>query len=264
MGELLTITEWILLHKRLDGKYVRVVCRDHYDCGQGGEMAGVLYVIATPIGNLGDITLRAVEVLSAVDVVIAESRERALKLLSHLNIRKRIITISSYTEERRAGGIIVSLESGSDCALVTGAGTPCISDPGAILVRKCIAEGIEVRAVPGPSAVGAAVSISGLHADRFLFYGFLPLRRGKKVKALKDLLPLPFAMVFYESPRRLRETLGCMAEVFGEREAAVFKEITKLHEEVMRGTLSELTDRFDSRDVKGEYAILVEGAAKTK
>jgi 16S rRNA (cytidine1402-2'-O)-methyltransferase len=226
------------------------------------KMTGDLYVIATPIGNLGDITLRAIEVLSMVDVVVAESRERALKLLSHLNIRKQIIPISSYTEERRAGTIIAYLRSGKNCALITGAGTPCISDPGATVVRKCYEEGIEVKAVPGPSAAVGAVSISGLYADRFLFFGFLPLKRGKKMKALKEFLLFPYPMVFFESPRRVGETLACMQEVFGDRVVVVFKEMTKLHEEVMRGALDSMVERFAGEELKGEYTIIVDGRGK--
>ena len=149
---------------------------------------GILYVVATPIGNLKDITFRAVEVFREVDFVVAESSLRALKLLSHLEIRKPIVSVNSYNEERKAKGIVEQLRKGKKCALITSAGTPCISDPGNPIVRKCCEEGIEVKSVPGPSAVVGAVSISGLFADRFLFFGFLPQKRGKQKKILLELV----------------------------------------------------------------------------
>jgi len=154
---------------------------------------GLLYVVCTPIGNLNDITLRAIEVLRDVDLVIAENRERALKLLNHLQIRKPIITINAYNEARKAEAIVRELLTGKSAALISGAGAPCISDPGNVVVRKGYEMGIQVTAVPGPSAVISALTISGLWPDRFIFYGFLPQKRGKRRKVLADLLsrPLP-------------------------------------------------------------------------
>lgn len=224
-------------------------------------MEGFLYVMATPIGNLKDITLRAIEVLGEVDFVVAEDRGRALKLLSHLGIRKPIISINSYSEENKAGEITDRLLSGKSAALITAAGTPCISDPGRGVVRKCHDQGIEVRAVPGPSAVIAALSISGLYADRFLFLGFLPLKKGKKKKIFRELALLPYAMVLYESPRRLHDTLDAAVTELGDREAAVFKELTKVHETVSRGTLRTLAEEFDQVEPKGEYVVIISGAA---
>ena len=158
-------------------------------------MAGLLYVVATPIGNLKDITLRAAEVLREVDFVVAEDRQKALKLLSHLDIRKPIITINSYNEERRASAIVGRLGSGKKAALITAAGTPCISDPGDMVVREACEAGIGVLAVPGPSAALAALSVSGLSPARFLFYGFLPQKKGKKRKTLRELLSGLFPVV---------------------------------------------------------------------
>jgi 16S rRNA (cytidine1402-2'-O)-methyltransferase len=223
-------------------------------------MEGILYVVATPIGNLKDITLRAVEVLGGVDFVVAEDRGRALKLLSHLEIRKPLITINSYSEERKAKDICERLLDGKSAALITGAGTPCLSDPGRSVVRRCHESEIEVRSVPGPSAALAALSISGLFADRFVFLGFLPLKKGKKKRVFRELTASPYALVVFESPRRLHETLLVAREELGNREAAVFKELTKVYETVRRGTLQSLADEFDGVEPKGEYVVIISGA----
>jgi len=223
-------------------------------------LSAILYVVATPIGNLKDITLRAIEVLRDVDFVVAEDRARALKLLSHLGIRKPIITINSYSEERKSRDICERIEDGESAALITGAGTPCISDPGRAVVNRCREAEIEVTAVPGPSAAVGALSISGLYADRFLFYGFLPLKKGKKKKVLRELSKFPYAIVLYESPRRLRETLEAAYEEMGDRDAAVFKELTKVYEEVRRDKLANLLTEFDAPELKGEYTIIISGA----
>lgn len=225
-------------------------------------MSGTLYVVATPIGNLKDITLRAIEVLGEVDFIIAEDRARGLKLLSHLDIRKPMVTINSYSEERKSREICGRIEGGKSAALITGAGTPCVSDPGRTVVNRCREAGLEVTAVPGPSAAVGALSISGLYTDRFVFYGFLPLKKGKKKKVLREMAELPYAMVFYESPRRLKETLQAAYEEMGNREAAVFKELTKVHEEVWRDTLENLVAEFDDTELKGEYTLIVSGTGK--
>jgi 16S rRNA (cytidine1402-2'-O)-methyltransferase len=222
-------------------------------------MGGRLYVVATPIGNLGDITVRAIDVLGKVDFVVAENRSRALKLLSYLNIHKPLITINSYNEQRKASEIAVRLLDGNDIALITAAGTPCVSDPGIVVVRKVYEAGMEVSAVPGPSAVAAAVSISGLYADRFLFLGFLPQKRGKKKKILREFCIFPYPMILFESPRRIIETLRCISEELGDREVTVLKEMTKIYEQVLRAPVSQLIDVFSEGEQKGEYTIIVEG-----
>ncbi len=219
-------------------------------------MKGTLYVVSTPIGNLKDITIRGVETLTQVDFVVAEHRPRALKLLSHLGIRKPIIAVSSYTEERRARGIVERLSQGESAALISGAGTPCLSDPGAALIRACEASGVEVRSVPGPSVITAAMTLAVMPTDRFLFYGFLPQKRGKKRRLLESLLAYPFVLVLFESPRRLKETLSVIMELAGDRQVSVAREITKVHEETLRGTPKELLDRLPA-DLKGECTILV-------
>ncbi len=221
-------------------------------------MKGTLYVIATPIGNLKDITLRAVEILQEADLVVAENRERAIKLMNHLQIRKPIVTINAYNESRKARSIAQQVKYGKQCALISGAGTPCISDPGNAVVRACHDLGVEVRAVPGPSAVIAALSISGLFPDRFLFYGFLPQKGGKKRKLLHELLAQPFPVVFYESPRRLAETIRDIGEICAQREIVLVKEMTKMYEELLRGRAEDILSRIPE-DVKGEYTIIVAG-----
>ncbi len=226
------------------------------------DLSGILYVVATPIGNLKDITLRAVEVLGEVDFVVAENSTRALKLLNHLEIRKPIVSVNSYNEERKAKGIAEQLRKGRKCALITSAGTPCISDPGNFIVRKCYEKGVEVKVVPGPSAAVGAVSISGLFTDHFLFFGFLPQKKGKQKKILRDLFVLPYPVVFYESPRRVKGTLETIYEVFGNRQAVIFKEMTKFHEKVLRGTIEALLEAFPEDEIKGEFTIIIEGKVK--
>ena len=223
---------------------------------------GILYVVATPIGNLKDITLRAIEILREVDFVVAESSARALKLFNHFEIKKSIISINSYNEERKAKSIAEQLWRGKTCALITGAGTPCISDPGNFIVRACYEMGVTVRAVPGPSAVISAVSISGLFAAHFMFFGFLPLKKGKQRKVLREFSTLPYPIVFYESPRRVAETLKTIYEVLGNRQTVVLKEITKVYESVLRGDLEELIRIFPEGEIKGEFVIIVEGKLK--
>lgn len=225
---------------------------------------GILYVVATPIGNLKDITLRAIEVLREVDFVVAESSARAMKLFNHLEIKKSIVSINSYNEERKAKGIAEQLLRGKRCALITGAGTPCISDPGNFIVRACYEMGVEVKAVPGPSAVISAVSISGLFAAHFMFFGFLPLKKGKQKKILKEFAALPYPIVFYESPRRVAGTLNTIYEVLGNRQTVVLKEITKVYENVLRGELEELLKEFPEGEIKGEFVIIVDGKQKIR
>lgn len=225
-------------------------------------MNSTLYVIGTPIGNLKDITYRAVEILQSVDFVVAENRERALKLLSHLNIRKPITTINTFSEEGRASQVADQLSRGKTAALITAAGTPSISDPGDVVVRKCYEAGVEVQAIPGPSASIAALSISGLAPDRFLFYGFLPLKKGKKRKVLREVLAGPYPVVLFESPRRIGETLAVILEEAGDRMAIVCREMTKMHEEVIRGPISEVLEEIAGGETRGEYTLIVDGKEK--
>ncbi|MDD5010098.1 MAG: 16S rRNA (cytidine(1402)-2'-O)-methyltransferase [Syntrophorhabdaceae bacterium] len=225
-------------------------------------MNGILYVVGTPIGNLQDITIRAVEVLRDVNFVVAENSARALKILNHFDIHKSILSINSYSEDRKSRNITERIERGESCALITSAGTPCISDPGNIIVKRCYEKGLNVRVIPGPSAAVSAVSISGLFADRFVFFGFLPQKRSKVKKALNELALIPYPVIFFESPRRVMKTLHMLHEEWGNREAVLFKEMTKMYEEVLRGSIEELIARLDSQELRGEYTIIVAGREK--
>jgi len=225
------------------------------------EGEGVLYVVATPIGNPGDITIRALEVLREVDLVACEDTRRTGAMLAAHQIRKPLISHFEHNEERRVPELIERMMAGERIALVTDAGTPAISDPGYRLVRAAHEAGIRVTAVPGASAAIAALSISGIATNRFTFEGFLPPRDSARRKALDALRTESRTMIFYEAARRLGETLAKLAEVFGgDRAATVVREITKTYEETIRGSLSELAERFRREQALGEIVIIVEGA----
>jgi 16S rRNA (cytidine1402-2'-O)-methyltransferase len=222
---------------------------------------GVLYVVATPIGNLEDVSPRALRILSEVAVIACEDTRHSARLLSPNLIRTPTVSYFEHNEERRTPELIERLRRGESVAIITDAGTPAISDPGYRLVRAALAAGIRVAAVPGPSAVVAAISISGLPTDRFTFEGFLPQRTSARRRALEPLGREPRTMVFFEAARRLEETLAEMGAVFGaDREAAVVREITKTFEESVRGTLAELHARFSAIEPRGEIVIVVAGA----
>ena len=220
-----------------------------------------LYVVATPIGNLRDLTERAREVLAACDAVVAEDTRHSGQLLKHLDIQKPFLSLPAFDEAARVEPIVRRLREGASLALVTDAGTPAVSDPGAILVRRAVEEGIAVVPVPGASAAVAAVSVSGFPEGRFHFAGFLPRKASSRDQMLAELRPLRAQLVFYESPQRLRETLRALREALGDRQALVARELTKVHEELARGPLSQLEERF-SGEVKGEVAIVVTGATQ--
>jgi 16S rRNA (cytidine1402-2'-O)-methyltransferase len=218
-----------------------------------------LYLVPTPIGNLRDITYRAVEVLGSVGLVLAEDTRQAGKLLSHYNIRTPLQSHHMFNEHKSVEAICSRIESGTTVALISDAGTPGISDPGFLLVRTCVEKGIPVETLPGPTALIPALVNSGLPCDRFCFEGFLPPKKGrnKKLTLLEDE---PRTMVFYESPYRLVRTLDEMAEHFGtEREASVSRELTKIYEENIRGTLTFLSDHYKNKPPKGEIVIVVAG-----
>ncbi len=221
-------------------------------------MNGVLYVVSTPIGNFQDMTYRATTTIKEVDFLVAENRERALKLLNHVGVKKRIVTINTYTERKKAKEILSRIKRGERAALVCSSGTPCISDPGSFLVALCHEENVEVKVVPGPSALTSAVAISGINMDRFLFYGFLPQRKGKKRKVLKELALLPYPIVFFESPRRLKETLTMLREIFGLRKMALLKEMTKLHEKAILTDTEGALKILEELEILGEFTIVVD------
>jgi 16S rRNA (cytidine1402-2'-O)-methyltransferase len=218
-----------------------------------------LYLVPTPIGNLGDITLRAIEVLKDVDLILAEDTRKSGILLKHLKISKPLQSHHKFNEHRTLDSIVNRILGGSDIAMISDAGTPGISDPGFLLVRACIDKSIEVESLPGPTAFVPALVNSGLPCERFVFEGFLPQKKGRQ-KRLKELAAETRTMVFYESPYRLVKTLTQLAEHLGkERKASVSRELSKVHEENLRGTLAELASHFSQAKVKGEIVIVVEG-----
>jgi 16S rRNA (cytidine1402-2'-O)-methyltransferase len=222
-------------------------------------MAGALLLVATPLGNLGDVTLRALEALKGCTAVICEDTRRTQRLLSAYDIRKPLLSMPAFDEARRIGPLIARLEAGDRLALVSDAGSVAISDPGERLVSAALEAKVAVEVFPGPSAVVAALQIAGLPTSRFAFVGFLPRKGEGRRQALAELAPLRLTLVVYESPRRLQETLGDLREALGDRRAAVVRELTKLHEEVVRGPLSDLQERF-SGEVLGEVTLVIEGA----
>ncbi len=221
---------------------------------------GKLFVVATPIGNLADITLRALRVLGEVDVVAAEDTRTTRKLLSHHGIGTTLVSYHDHNEAVRTPELLDRIKRGESVALVSEAGTPSISDPGYRLIRAAIAADVAVEPVPGPSALLAAVVVSGLPSDAFVFEGFLPRRAGERKRRLEELASERRTLVFFEAPHRLDKTLADMLEVLGDREVALCRELTKLHEEVRRGRLTELVTALQRRPVKGELVLVVEGA----
>lgn len=231
------------------------------DFGNSSTMPGTLYVVATPIGNLEDITQRALRILSEVSVIAAEDTRVTRKLLTHFGIRTPLTSYHAHSETRKASGLVERLLSGEDVALVSDAGTPGISDPGAELVRAAVQAGVRVEPIPGPSAITATVSASGLDPAHFVFQGFLPRSRGDQRKTVQPLRPLPHTLVFYEAPNRVAATLVVLRDELGDRPAVLAREVTKKFEEFRRGTLSELEAAAGADPPRGECVILVAGAS---
>ncbi len=218
-----------------------------------------LFLVPTPIGNLKDITYRAVETLLTVDIILAEDTRHAGTLLKHYNIRSKLLSHHKFNEHNAVDEVCTMISSGKTVALISDAGTPGISDPGFLLVRKCIEKGIPVETLPGPSALIPALVNSGLPSDRFSFEGFLPAKKGRQ-KRLSSLEEETRTMIFYESPYRLVKTLDEMAVHFSpERQASVSREISKIYEETIRGSLSFLSDHYRNKTPKGEIVIVVSG-----
>jgi len=222
-------------------------------------MAGTLYLVATPIGNLADITHRALQVLRDVDLIACEDTRHTHKLLQHYGITTKTTSYHEHNEQQRAAELIDLLKQGSDIAVVSDAGTPSISDPGFRLVRAAIESEIAVVPVPGPSALISALIAAGLPTDEFFFAGFLPSRSNARRVRLNELRSVPGTLIFYEAPHRLATTLRDAYEVLGEREAVVARELTKLHEEIRRGRLSELAKHYvDEENPRGEIVVLID------
>lgn len=229
-----------------------------------GELKGTLYVVATPIGNLDDLSPRAARTLASVDVVAAEDTRHSGRLLSHLGIQKRMVALHDHNEKDRAAGILTELQAGRDVALISDAGTPLISDPGYVLVREARAAGHRVSPIPGPCALVAALSVAGLPTDRFLYVGFLPAKRSGRRASLEVLSSEVATLVFYESPHRIMESVRDIADVLGsDREMVLGREITKTFETFYSGSVADVLAELerDPHGNRGEFVVMVRGAA---
>jgi len=222
-------------------------------------VAGTLHVVATPLGNLGDLSPRGRETLEAAALIACEDTRRTAKLLAHCGLDVPMIAVHKFSERERLDAVLDVLSRGGDVALVSDAGTPGVSDPGALLVAVAHDAGIRVSPVPGPSAVAAILSVAGLPADRFVFDGFLPSRAGERRKRLRALAAEPRTVVVYDAPHRVKATLADMAEVLGARVIVLGRELTKVHETILRGSAREVLARMGAGDVKGEIAIAFAG-----
>lgn len=223
------------------------------------NIAGKLFVVGTPIGNLGDISPRAIETLKSADFIAAEDTRVSGKLLSRFGIETRMVSFHKYNESEKSGELIRRLQSGENGAIITDAGMPCISDPGEILVRRCREQGVEVVVVPGCNAAVAAVAVSGLHTERFVFEGFLPTENKPLSARLEEIAPLAHTLVFYEAPHRLLKTLSALSGALGNRNCAACRELTKLHETVLCDTLDGLYEYYSQNPPRGEFVLVVEG-----
>jgi 16S rRNA (cytidine1402-2'-O)-methyltransferase len=220
---------------------------------------GTLYIVSTPIGNLADITLRALDTLKSVDLIAAEGVRHSMGLCRHYGIKTRLTSYNQHNRKAKGPQLIGRLKSGSDIALITNAGTPGVSDPGVSLIRRALEENVTVSPIPGPSAVTAALSVSGLPGDRFRFLGFLSNRSSRRKKELKDLVSETQTMVFFEAPHRVRAMLADLQEIFEDRQIVMVREQTKLHEEVVRGSAGSLLECLKENKLRGEFTLVVSG-----
>ena len=218
-----------------------------------------LILIPTPIGNLDDLTLRAIECIKDVDLILCEDTRRSLKLLNHLQIKKPLKSFHKFNEHSKVEKVIIEIQSGIKVGLISDAGTPSISDPGYLIVKMCIDNNIDVECLPGPTALIPALVISGLPSERFTFEGFLPVKKGRKTR-LQELSSEKRTMIFYESPYKLYKTLEDFYEYFGpEREISISKELTKIFEDTQRGNIKDIIDSYKNKKLKGEFVIVVKG-----
>ena len=223
-------------------------------------MAGTLYLVGTPIGNLGDFSPRAIEIFKTVDFIAAEDTRVTMKLLNHFVIKKPLVSYYEHNRAESGEKIVARILMGENCALVSDAGMPAISDPGEDLVKQCAEHGIEVIVVPGPSAVVSALALSGLPTGRFTFEGFLSTAKKSRFEHLNDVKSEKRTMVFYEAPHKLLPTLRDILSVFGDRRIAICRELTKLHEETIRTTLSAAVEMYTANPPRGEFVLVIEGA----
>ena len=227
-------------------------------------MSGILYVVGTPIGNLGDISPRALRTLEECDFIAAEDTRVTLKLLNHFEIKKPLISYFEHNRRQKGEYITDRILAGENCAIVTDAGMPAVSDPGEDLVALCHEKGIQVSVVPGPSAFVAAIALSGLPVGRFTFEGFLSVSRVSRREHLEEVKKEKRTMVFYEAPHKLSATLSDMYAYFGDRKLAIVREITKIHEEVIRTTLAEASEKYKEESLKGEIVLVIEGYTESE
>lgn len=227
-------------------------------------MSGILYVVGTPIGNLGDMSPRAAKAFEECDFIAAEDTRVTVKLLNHLGIKKPMMSYFEHNKRERGGEILQRILNGENCVLVSDAGMPAISDPGEELVSICHEMGVKVCAVPGPTAFATAVAMSGLPTGRFTFEGFLSVNKKSRKEHLEEIVNETRTMVFYEAPHKLSATLKDMANVLGDRRIAIVREITKIHEEVIRTTLKKAAEDYPNGEIKGEIVLVIEGAKKQK
>ena len=227
-------------------------------------MSGKLYVVGTPIGNLSDFSPRAVETLASVDFIAAEDTRVTLKLLNHFEIKKPMVSYFEHNRRERGEIILERIKSGENCAIVTDAGMPAISDPGEDLVDLCLSNGITVESVPGPTAFATAMAMSGLPSGRFTFEGFLSVNKPSRREHLEEIVSERRTMVFYEAPHKLTATLKDLYKHLGDRRIALIKELTKIHETVERTTLSEACEKYSAQTPKGEFVIVIEGSTEPK
>lgn len=223
---------------------------------------GKLYLVPTPIGNLGDITFRAVEILKNADIIAAEDTRQTLKLLNHLNIRKSLISYHQHNENGKSNELIDKIKEGNIIALVSDAGTPGISDPGAVIVRRCIDEDINFEVLPGATAVTTALVYSGLDTTQFMFKGFMPRENKDRKVLMENVKERMESIILYEAPHRLLSTLTCLREYLGNRDIAICRELTKLHEEIFRGKIEDGINHFTQKDPRGEFVLVIAGKSK--
>ena len=226
-------------------------------------MKGKLYIVATPIGNLEDITLRAINVLKKVDFIIAEDTRHTLKLLNHLEITKPLISYYKQNEHIKSDSILNRIENGENVALVSDAGTPGISDPGEVIIKEAINRDIDVIPIPGACALINALIVSGLSTEHFYFYGFLPVNKKEKTDKLNEIKYIKSTIIFYEAPHKLEKTLQDIYDILGDRKIVLAKELTKIHEEYIRGNIKQVITQLP-KEIKGEYVIIVEGSEFTQ
>lgn len=221
------------------------------------QLQSILYIVSTPIGNLSDITLRALEILKNVDIIACEDTRHSLKLLNHYDIKKRLISYHSYNEEISSNGIIKLLKEGKSIALITDSGTPCISDPGSLLVKNCLEEGINVISIPGPSAFLSLLVASGFRSDKFFFHGFLSPKKGRQIKQLSEMSQIEATHIIYESPYRILKLLENINTIFPEKNICIGKELTKINEKVIKGDHITIMEEINKIKIAGEYVILI-------